>query len=80
MSLDVNCRTDDVRVVVKPELIVSLCVFICVCVQVVEIQELTKHSVNECEKKTEMNKCSRCSEAIPKAEFKAHTSAKSCLC
>eukprot|EP01062_Namystynia_karyoxenos_P024292 TRINITY_DN1944_c2_g7_i1.p1 TRINITY_DN1944_c2_g7~~TRINITY_DN1944_c2_g7_i1.p1 ORF type:complete len:965 (+),score=328.19 TRINITY_DN1944_c2_g7_i1:151-3045(+) len=47
------------------------------CEQVIEIMMLTEHWVQECEKKA-MKQCTRCREAIPVADFAAHSSAKSC--
>jgi hypothetical protein len=49
-----------------------------VVTQVVEIAELTKHCLDECEKKTTVSRCPRCSEAILKTDLKNHTSSKSC--
>ncbi|KAM4650873.1 centrosomal protein of 104 kDa isoform 1-T3 [Discoglossus pictus] len=48
------------------------------CKQVVEIASLTDHLLNECDATDSFGKCSRCCEAIPKAELAEHVKAKNC--
>ena len=53
---------------------------VCLIFQVVEIASYTDHLQSECEAKANYSKCSRCTEAIPKAEYDAHIAEKACNC
>ena len=48
------------------------------CKQIVEVSNLTNHSLNECAQKKQFKQCQRCREAILIKDFEAHTADKSC--
>ena len=49
------------------------------CTQIVEIPQLNKHLLDECDAKKVMRKCPRCKEAVHMDEYKQHTEEMSCL-
>jgi len=48
------------------------------CAQIVEVAQLNKHLLDECDNKKIMRRCPRCKEAIPMEEYKQHTKEMSC--
>ena len=49
------------------------------CNQVIEIESLNNHLLNECDKSGDFKECPRCRESINNKEFEQHTNNKDCL-
>lgn len=50
-----------------------------ICNQIVEISQLNKHLLEECDNRKVMRRCPRCKEAVHMDEYKQHTEEMSCL-